>query len=73
MEVAALGAVVKRGVWGVEPHFADHGEDGWDGGCGVGHEGDVEDGGGVDEGVDGWGVIGCWVESVIRVVRSKAL
>ena len=40
-------------------YLPDHGEDDGFGGGGVGDEGDVEDGGGVDDGVDEVGVVFC--------------
>ena len=46
---------------GVGAHYADHGEDGWEGVGGAGGEGDVQDGGGVDYAVDCFEVVGAYI------------
>lgn len=49
-------------------HLADHGEDGREGGGGGWEEGDMKDGGGVDDGVDGGEGVVRWV--VLPVSRA---
>lgn len=59
VEVEGVAEVRAGAVKGA--HVADHGEDGWEGRVVGGVEGDVEERGGVDEGVDCFEGVGCAV------------
>jgi hypothetical protein len=62
VEVAFPGFVARVSVPGVETHLADHGEDDGDWEGGVRDEGDVENGGVVNDRMNSLDIVSCYYD-----------